>query len=179
MPTASESRTSVTPSPPVSTPPTAGAIRTSYPGIKKLVIVKSRWNNTPAGRSIINSIALYNAGLATAVAARSTAAMKTLYAESCTACEADVARLDQIIASHEHFEQGGKAPSWDSIAIFIKSRVSESTYLVAVDENTSALTVRSESGAVVSRASAVAYRSTYTVARTSAGYRLISYSDGS
>jgi hypothetical protein len=174
-PTASESRTSVTPSPPVTTPPTAGAIRTSYPGIKKLVIVKSRWNNTPAGRTAINTIALYNSQLVTSIASKSTTQLQGLAARGCTTCAADVARLDRLIDLHEHYAQSRPPVGWDSIGIFISFRGSDHHFVVSVDENAAPLTVRDAQGSVVSRSGAVAYRSTYTVGLTSAGYRILSY----
>jgi hypothetical protein len=147
-PTASESRTSVTPSSPVSTPPTAGAIQTSYPGIKKLVIVKSRWNNTPAGQAALGAVASYNSYLTLVPALGTTEPLSALFLPSCTSCREDVRNDTEIIKDGYRFrsQTGDIRPIR---AVLVIEWQLGSKYMVRADVQQPAAEVVDRSGKII------------------------------
>jgi hypothetical protein len=167
-PTATSSVTSSPTSAPPTQPSTGTVtLRTSYPGIEKLVIIPSKWNSTPAGRAALNAVAAYNSYLATAPHDRSTTGLESLSLPGCASCAADIRNDSNIIRDRQRY----RSPTGDirstSVALFVESRTG-TEYLVRSDAAVPALQLIGPDGKVVASAAPRVY-STELVVQTAAG----------
>lgn len=127
---------------------TPGGLRTSYPGIKKLVIVRSRWNRTAGGQAAINTVAAYNSYLTTAPSLRTTKPLTDLVSPVCVECKDDIRNVIEIMAV------GGAyvSPTGDirtaSVALYVEWR-NGSQYMVRADAVQPALQIVDRSRKVI------------------------------
>ncbi len=100
--------------------PAGPVLRTSYPGITRLVIVESYLNKTPAGITALNTVAAYNSALATATTDRTIEPAGRLASKSCVACQSDVDRIQSFIrAKQQVVRRDGSPNRWKSVALYL------------------------------------------------------------
>jgi len=132
-------------------------LRTSYPGITRLVIVESYLNKTPAGIIALNTVAAYNSALATATTDRTIEPARRLASRQCWVCQSDVNRIASYVAKHHRVELvDGRPSKWSSVALFISSVSPTGVVTVDLDGIEPAIVIRDPSGRIILRnASAV------------------------
>jgi hypothetical protein len=151
-PTASAAPSTPSGSPATSAPAGAVALRTSYPGIKKLVIVKSRWNATPAGRAALNAVALYYGALATATTTGSIEPVRKLASPTCAQCQSDIDRIGGYIAAGQRLTTlGGQPTTWLSSSMFVSSLSPSGHAVVDFTSSEPAIKLTAANGSVLGK----------------------------
>lgn len=102
-----------------------GGLRTSYPGIKKLVIIKSRWNATPAGRAAIDTVAAYTSALVRATVTRSVSSARSRASKSCVQCNADITRISGYVRAGQRVLSATGQPYDIEVATIYVSGIDE------------------------------------------------------
>jgi len=127
-------------------------LRTSYPGITRLVIVESYLNKTPAGITALNTVAAYSSALATATTDRTIEPARHLAASSCAPCTSDVSRIASYVAKGQILTMtNGKPSTWASVALFISSVSPTGVVTVDFDGIEGGVVLKSKSGSVIVR----------------------------
>jgi len=127
-------------------------LRTSYPGITRLVIVESYLNKTPAGIIALNTVAAYTSALATATTDRTIEPARRRAASSCVPCTSDVSRIATYIAKGRVVTlTNGKPNTWRSVALFISSVSPAGVVTIDFDGLEDGIVMRSRTGSVVLR----------------------------
>ncbi len=132
--------------------PAGPVLRTSYPGITRLVIVESYLNKTPAGINALNTVAAYSSALATATTDRTIEPARRLAASSCIQCTSDVSRIASYVAKGQVVTlANGNPNTWASVALFIASVSPTGVVAVDFDGIENAVIARSKSGALLGK----------------------------
>jgi len=132
--------------------PAGPVLRTSYPGITRLVIVESYLNRTPAGITALNTVAAYSSALATVTVDGSIEPARRLASTSCSSCQSDIKRIGQYIAEHQVIVgPDGKVSRWASVALFVRSISDDGLATVEFDGVETAVQLRSAPGTVLAQ----------------------------
>jgi len=132
--------------------PAGPVLRTSYPGITKLVIVESYLNKTPAGIVALNTVAAYTSALATVTLDGTIEPARRLASRSCTSCQSDIKRIGGYIDKHQRaVGTDGKLSRWTSVALFLRSISDSGLATVEFDGIEATLQLRSSSGTVLAQ----------------------------
>ncbi len=131
---------------------TGPVLRRTYPGITRLVIVKSYLNRTRAGIAALNTIAAYTSILATATSDGSIRPARLLAARSCTECQSDLDRIDSYIAQKQQIVGiDGRFSPWTSVALYISSISEGGVVSIDFDGVEAAVQLRSSTGKILVR----------------------------
>ncbi len=126
------------------------ALRTTYAGIKKLVIVDSNENKTAAGIIALNTVAAYFGSLSRATQQHDTAAAVRLASPTCNQCRVDLDRIRGYIERGEVVRSSSGGPGdWKSLALFIRVPADRGKVVVFVDGVDPALQLVDRGGHVV------------------------------
>ncbi len=127
-------------------------LRTSYPGISRLVIVESSLNQMPAGITALNTVAAYTSALATVTLDGTIEPARRLASRSCTSCQSDIKRIGGYIDKHQTaVGTDGKLSRWTSVALFLRSISDSGLATVEFDGTEATLQLRSSSGTVLAQ----------------------------
>ncbi len=127
-------------------------LRTSYPGITRLVIVESYLNKTPAGIIALNTVAAYTSALATATTDRTIEPGRRRVASSCVPCTSDLSRIASYVAKGRVVTlTDGKPNTWKSVALFISSVSPAGVVTIDFDGIEGGVVMKSKSGSVIVR----------------------------